>query len=36
VRFAIAAARRHREADVQVAKVEPKSMGRVSGVVALR
>jgi hypothetical protein len=36
LRFAVAAARRHRESDVRVAKVEPRSMGRVSGVVALR
>jgi hypothetical protein len=36
LRFAVAAARRHREPDVQVAKVEPRSLGRVSGVVAFR
>src|ERR1700733_378033 len=36
LRFAVAAARRHREPEVQVAKVEPRSLGRVSGVVALR
>jgi hypothetical protein len=36
IRFAVAAARRHRESEMQVTKVEPRSMGRVSGVVALR
>jgi hypothetical protein len=36
IRWAVVAARKHHEQDVQVAKVEPKSMGRISGVVALR
>ena len=36
LRFAIGAARRHHESDVQVARVEPRTLGRVSGVVALR
>jgi len=36
MRFAVTAARRHREAEAQVAMAEPKGLGRVSGFVALR
>jgi len=36
IRFAVAAARRHKEQGEQVAKAEPEKFGRVSGFVALR
>jgi hypothetical protein len=36
IRFAVMAARHHRNSEVEVAEVEPKKFGRVSGFVALR
>jgi hypothetical protein len=36
IRFAVAAARRRKEPEVEVAKAEPEKLGRVSGFVALR